>query len=72
MEKDWKLIYTTGNPIHIDILQNLLLEKGVKSVFINKQDSSYLFGDIELYVDQKNVMVARQVVTQFEAHETTE
>ncbi|PID93678.1 MAG: hypothetical protein CSA95_07150 [Bacteroidetes bacterium] len=70
MEKNWTLIYTTGNLIHIDILRNLLLEKEIKSVFINKKDSSYLFGDIELYVDQKDVTVALQVVAQFETNET--
>lgn len=69
MEDSWKKIYGTGNPIHIDILQNLLLEKDIKSVFINKKDSAYLFGEIELYVKQDDVLQARHIIEKFEKDE---
>lgn len=69
MEDSWKKIYGTGNPVHIDILQNLLLEKDIKSVFINKKDSAYLFGEIELYVKQNDVLQARHIIEKFEKDE---
>ncbi len=69
MEESWIIVYKSGNPVHIDILQNLLLDKDIKSVFINKQDSAYHFGDIELYVRQNDVLQARQIIMKFEENE---
>jgi len=69
MEDSWKKVYSSGNPVHIDILQNLFLEKDIKSVFVNKQDSSYLFGEIELYVKQTDILQARQIIRKFEENE---
>ncbi|HPE86369.1 MAG: hypothetical protein EOL88_06955 [Bacteroidia bacterium] len=71
MDEKWIKIYTSGNPIHIDILQNMLLDENIKSVFIDKKDSAYLFGDIELYVQQAHVLAARQIINRFEENETT-
>ncbi|PLW95953.1 MAG: hypothetical protein C0593_12810 [Marinilabiliales bacterium] len=69
MENSWKQVYSSGNPVHIDILQNLFLEKDIKSVFVNKQDSSYLFGEIELYVKETDILQARQIIRKFEENE---
>ena len=69
MEDSWQKVYGSGSPVHIDILQNLFLEKDIKSVFVNKQDSSYLFGEIELYVKQNDVLQARQIIRKFEENE---
>jgi len=69
MENSWKQVYSSGNPVHIDILQNLFLEKDIKSVFVNKQDSSYLFGEIELYVKETDILQARQIIKKFEENE---
>ena len=65
MENKWVRIYSTGNPIHIDIIQNMLLDDNIKSVFVNKKDSSYLFGEIELNVQQSDVLKALQIVKHF-------
>ena len=65
MENKWVRIYSTGNPVHIDIIQNMLLEDDIKSVFVNKQDSAYLFGEIELNVRQDDVLRAMQIVKHF-------
>lgn len=72
MEDSWKKIYGTGNPIHIDILQNLLLDEEIKSVFINKKDSAYLFGEIELYVKQRDIIPAMRIIEKFEENETSQ
>lgn len=71
MENKWVRIYSTGNPIHIDIIQNMLLDDNIKSVFVNKKDSSYLFGEIELNVQQSDVLKAMQIVKHFLENEGT-
>ena len=34
-----------------------------------KKDSSYLFGEVELYVKQEDVLNAKQIINRFEADE---
>lgn len=50
MEKAWKKIYAGTNSIHMEIIRQVLAEHGIDAVIMNKQDSSYRFGQIELYV----------------------
>lgn len=50
MEKDWKKLKTYNSAIEAEIVKQMLEENNIPSVSLNKQDSSYLFGKIELYV----------------------
>jgi hypothetical protein len=50
MEKAWKKIYSGTNPINIEIIRQVLAEHEINAVIMNKQDSSYRFGQVELYV----------------------
>ena len=45
VEKNWDKIFVSTNPNLIDLFIQLLEEKNIKSVVINKKDSSYLFGN---------------------------
>lgn len=55
MENDWKKIKTYTNAIQAEIVKQMLEENDIPAVLLNKQDSSYLFGKIELYVSEKLV-----------------
>lgn len=47
----WYKIYSTGNYAEANIIKGMLEENNIKTVMLNKQDSSYLFlGEIEVYV----------------------
>ena len=49
-------ILSTDNPNKAAIIKQMLEEKNIKVVLLNKQDSSYLmFGLVELYVQEKQV-----------------
>ena len=48
--KSWSLIYATRNFAEANIVKGLLEENNIAVVMLNKQDSNYLFGEIELYV----------------------
>lgn len=50
MEKDWIKIRTYSNAIEAELARQMLEENDTPAVILNKQDSSYLFGKIELYV----------------------
>ena len=47
MEKDWKLVYFTGEEYQALIAKEVLADNGIESVIINHRDSSYTtFGDV--------------------------
>lgn len=63
MDSNWALIYTTGHPYKIELLKGILEENEIDSVIINKQDSSYHFGELELYVKAEDVVKAKRIIS---------
>ncbi|WP_353129597.1 putative signal transducing protein [Parapedobacter pyrenivorans] len=66
MEKHWVKIFITANPVQAELSKQMLEEHGVVSVIINKQDSSYRFGQLELYVHESEAVFARGLITEME------
>lgn len=66
MEKQWVKIFITANPVQAEISKQMLEEHGVAAVVINKQDSSYRFGQVELYVHESDEAFARGLITEIE------
>lgn len=62
---DWTSIYITGNPHHAEMMKQVLEDNGIIAVIINKKDSSYLFGDIEVYVNDGDAELAKHYIKQF-------
>lgn len=62
MEKGWIKIKSYNNVIESEIVKQMLEEHGVEAVLLNKQDSSYLFGKIELYVPETHVQQAEALI----------
>ena len=66
MEKGWIIVYTTNILYQAELFRNVLGDNGIESFIINKQDSSYKFGVIEVYVKRDNVLKAKMLVKEFE------
>ncbi len=67
MEKDWEKIFTTSQPYQAEVARQVLEEAGIQAVVINKKDSSYLaFGEAEVYVQQDDVIRAKQLIKNLE------
>lgn len=62
MEKDWKKAYVGGNFYKIELIRQVLEDRGIPAVVLNKQDSSYKFGQIELYVHENQVEAAKEII----------
>jgi len=62
MEKEWIKVYTTTNFFQVELVKHLLEEHNIASVIMNKQDSSYRFGQIELYTHEKNKDAALTII----------
>ena len=66
MDKDWVNIYTTTVIYKAELLKGLLEENEINAVIINKKDSAYLFGDVELYVASNDAVKAKHLITQID------
>ncbi|MDR2084833.1 MAG: DUF2007 domain-containing protein [Bacteroidales bacterium] len=63
MDETMKLVYTTNKEYQMNIILALLEEDNIKGNVINKHDSTYqTFGDIELYVEEKDFEKAKEIV----------
>jgi hypothetical protein len=63
MSPIWTKIYTTSDPIKAELIKQLLEENGIEAVLLNKQDSSYLFGEVQVLVLESNRLQAQQIAT---------
>ena len=62
MEDGWVSIYTSTEPHKIDMIKGLLFDNNINAVEINKKDSSYLFGEVELCVRREAVVTAKYLI----------
>jgi hypothetical protein len=60
----WIKVYSTDKPVEIEIAKAILNENNIEAVDISKKDSSYIFGEIELYVQSESEIMARLILTQ--------
>lgn len=62
MEQDWQLVYSAKSVFDAEMVRGTLEEIGLEPVVINKQDSSYLFGDVEIYVSKEQFERAAEAI----------
>jgi len=67
MEKNWTLIYSASKTYDAEMLKTILTDNEIVCNIINKKDSSYLFGEIEIYVQDHNLEKAKKLVVEFNA-----
>lgn len=60
------MVYTTNKIFEADSIKEYLLDNDIESFLLNKQDSVYLFGDIELYTRPDDIMKAKLLIEKFE------
>jgi hypothetical protein len=63
VDKNWVKIYSTSANYKAELLKGLLMENGINAIIVNKQDSSYLFGELELYVMPNDAIQAKHIIT---------
>lgn len=59
----WQKVYETGNLVRANIVKNILTEKGLNPIILNKKDSSYNdFGQYEIHVNGEEVIKAIKII----------
>ncbi len=62
-DPDFVMVYSTTLPHKINIVKAVLEDNQITSYEVNKKDSSYIFiGDIDLYVSEKDEVLARFLI----------
>ena len=67
MKRNWINIFSSANPIEVEIVKQMLEENNINAVALNKQDSSYqMFGIIELFVTEDQLEIANNLLKKSE------
>ena len=61
-------IFSIGNPYQAELVRQMLSNHNIQAFIVNKQDSAYKFGEIELYVHRDHVIRAKKLIMEFENH----
>ena len=60
-------IYSTGTLYFAELVRQMLADHDIPSFIVNKQDSFYKFGEIELYANRDHVIRAKKLIEEFES-----
>lgn len=66
MERNLVRIYSSGHLYTVELIRHMLTDHNIRSFIINKQDSAYKFGEIELFVHRDHVIRAKRLIREFE------
>lgn len=66
MNADLVHIFSTGKPYLAELIRQMLSDHEIPAFIMNKQDSAYKFGDIELFVHRDHVIRAKKLIREFE------
>ncbi|MBD1433295.1 DUF2007 domain-containing protein [Sphingobacterium sp. DN00404] len=69
MEKGWIKIQTYTDAIRGEMDKQMLAENGIPAVLLNKQDSSFMFGKIDLFVNENDCGLAQRLLQENGAEE---
>jgi hypothetical protein len=66
MASDMVRIYSINNLYVAELVKQMLIDHNIQSFIVNKQDSAYKFGEIELFVHRDHIMKAKMLIREFE------
>lgn len=62
-EENFVRVFTSTAPLDIEAAKAILEDEDIPSYTINKRDSTYMFGEIELYVPAGALLRAQVLLT---------
>lgn len=63
---NWVAVYSTDEPYKAEIIKQILLDNQITAFVMNKRDSFYQFGDIEVCVKSGDVIRAKHALNNIE------
>ena len=62
MQGNWQKVYTTDLQYRAEIVKAILAEHQINAVIIDKKDSAYQLGPVEVYVEPEHVLSAIKII----------
>ncbi|RLD51223.1 MAG: hypothetical protein DRI97_15980 [Bacteroidetes bacterium] len=66
MGNDLIHIYSVEKAYLAELIKQMLADHNIRAFLVNKQDSAYKFGEIEVFVDRDDVIRAKMLIQEFE------
>lgn len=66
MFDNWIVIYSTAQLYEAELVKTVMTDNDIECVIMNKQDSTYRFGEIEVYVPTDEAFKAKQLIIEFQ------
>lgn len=64
MDENWVLIKTTNDDFTAEVIKGMLEENQIETIVMNKRDSEFLVGYVELYVQNTDFEKANQLLAE--------
>ena len=55
-------VYSSSQLYEAEMIKSLLADNDIECVIMNKQDSAYMFGEIDIYVPTDKAFTAKQLI----------
>jgi hypothetical protein len=62
MYSDWVIVFTSPQMWEAEFIKGLLQQNNIECISLNKRDSSYLIGEVEIYVSTADAFLAKQII----------
>ncbi|MDO9512615.1 MAG: DUF2007 domain-containing protein [Bacteroidales bacterium] len=62
MDEKYEVAYRAGKMYEAELIKGLLLENGIEAVLMNKRDSEFLIGDVEVLVPVESMQKALELI----------
>lgn len=69
MEKDWVKIFNSTDEVKVQLMRTLLEANEIASVILNKRDSLFPFGQVELHVSLEDEDTALALINNQDENE---
>jgi hypothetical protein len=58
-------IFSSDRPYKAELARQMLADHNIRAFLVNKQDSAYKFGVVELYVNRDDVIRAKKLIQEY-------
>jgi hypothetical protein len=65
MSDNWVEVYSTSQLYEAELIKSIMEDNEIECVIMNKQDSVYQFGDIEICVPTESILKAKQLISEY-------
>jgi Putative prokaryotic signal transducing protein len=62
MEKDWIQVFSARQSYTAELVKGMLKENNISSIILNRQDSEFLVGEVQVYVHEENAKKASELI----------